>query len=168
MPGNESGSSAIGISKNKMKMVWKKQIWHFTVPVCCLLIGMGAGYLSTRSFSVESALRTARLECERELHGNAGFSQLKLNMCSSFLRQLAEMELAWRQIEVENSADYDRMEADYMKWQAEWEKRLREDRQRSSEFAGGSMEMMDCALRQYELLCEQLEELECKWKNRKK
>ena len=89
-------------------------------------------------------------------------------MCSSFLRQLAEMELAWQQIEVENSADYDRMEADYMKWQAEWEKRLREDRQRPSEFAGGSMEMMDCALRQYELLCEQLEELECKWKNQKK
>ena len=60
------------------------------------------------------------------------------------------------------------MEADYMKWQDEWDKRLEEDRKRPSEFARGSMEMMDCALRQYALLCEQLDELECKWKNRKK
>ena len=41
--------------------------------------------------------------------------------------------------------------------------RMEEDRKRPSEFAGGSMEMMDACLRQYGLLCGQLEELESKW-----
>ena len=159
---------SIHIWKNSRHIECRKIVCMVLVPIISLLSGAGISHVLSRNESVESALQTARKECERELHGNADFSQLKLNMCSSFLRQLAEMELAWQQIEVENSADYDRMEADYMKWQAEWEKRLREDRQRPSEFAGGSMEMMDCALRQYELLCEQLEELECKWKNLKK
>ena len=151
-------------------MTWirNQKLWQILLPVCCLLLGMGAGHLLTRSYSVESALQSAREECERELYGNANFSQWHLNMCSSFLRQLAEMELAWRQLEVENSAGFTQMEADYIKWLDEWDKRLEEDRQRPSEFAGGSMEMIDCALRQYDLLCEQLDELECKWKNREK
>lgn len=135
------------------------------LPGFCLLLGIGAGHLLTRSYSVESALQSARQECERELHGNADFSQLKLNICSSFLRRLAEMELAWRRIDVENSASYARLESDYIKWSQDWEKKLEEDRKRPSEFAGGSMEMMDACLRQYGLLCEQLNELECKWKN---
>lgn len=133
------------------------------LPGLCLLLGMGAGHLLTRSYSVESALQSARQECERQLYGNADFSQLELNICSSFLRRLAEMELAWRRIDVENSASYARLESDYIKWSQDWERKLEEDRKRSSEFAGGSMEMMDACLRQYRLLCGQLEELESKW-----
>ena len=82
------------------------------LPGLCLLLGMGAGHLLTRSYSVESALQGARQECERELHGNADFSQLELNICSSFLRRLAEMELAWRRIDVENSASYARLKVE--------------------------------------------------------
>ena len=73
------------------------------------------------------------------------------------------MELAWRRIDVENSASYARLESDYIKWSQDWERKLEEDRKRPSEFAGGSMEMMDACLRQYRLLCGQLEELESKW-----
>ena len=147
---------SLGIWKNKKRIEYGKIVCMVLVPVIFLLTGISIGHVLPRNESVESALLTARMECERELYGNANFSQWNLNMCSSFLRRLAEMELAWRQLEVENSAGFSRMEADYMKWQ------------RPSEFAGGSMEMMDCALRQYALLCEQLDELECKWKNRKK
>lgn len=132
-------------------------------PALCLLLGMGTGHLLPRSYSVESALQSARQECERQLYGNADFSQLELNICSSFLRRLAEMELAWRRIDVENSASYARLESDYIKWSQDWERKLEEDRKRPSEFAGGSMEMMDACLRQYGLLCGQLEELESKW-----
>lgn len=133
------------------------------LPGLCLLLGMGVGHLLTRSYSVESALQRARQECERELHGNADFSQLELNICSSFLRRLAEMELAWRRIDVENSASYARLESDYIKWSQDWERKLEEDRKRPSEFAGGSMEMTDACLRQYGLLCSQLEELKSQW-----
>ena len=133
------------------------------LPGFCLLLGIGAGHLLTRSYSVESALQSARQECERQLYGNADFSQLELNICSSFLRRLAEMELTWRRIDVENSASYARLESDYIKWSQDWERKLEEDRKRPSEFAGGSMEMMDACLRQYRLLCGQLEELESKW-----
>lgn len=158
----------VNIWKNCRHIRYQKIVCTVLVPVITLLIGAGIGHTLPRNESVESALLTARKECERELYGNANFSQWNLNMCSSFLRRLAEMELAWRQLEVENSAGFSQMEANYMKWQDEWDKRLEEDRNRPSEFAGGSMEMMDCALRQYDLLCEQLDELECKWKNRKK
>ncbi len=137
-------------------------------PALCLLLGMGTGHLLPRSYSVESALQSARQECERELLGNADFKQCHLNMCSSFLRLLAEMELSWRRIEVENSRNYSEFEMDYLGWSREWARKLEEDLNTPSEYEGGSMEMMDCALRQYDLLCEQLDELECKWKNRKK
>ena len=159
---------SIRIWKNSRLIKHKKIVCTMLVPTISLLIGAGIGHVLPRNESVESVLQTARKECERELYGNANFSQWNLNMCSSFLRRLAEMELAWRQVEVENSAGFSQLEADYTKWLDEWDKRLEEDRQRPSEFAGGSMEMMDCALRQYDLLCEQLDELECKWKNRKK
>ena len=159
---------SIGFWKNKKRIEYWKIVCTVLVPVITLLIGAGIGHALPRNESVESALLTARMECERELYGNANFSQWNLNMCSSFLRRLVEMELAWRRLEVENCVGFSRMEAAYMKWQEEWEKRLEEDRKRPSEFAGGSMEMMDCALRQYDLLCEQLDELECKWKNRKR
>lgn len=159
---------SIGIWKNKKRFGYGKIVCIVLVPVIFLLTGISIGHALPRNSYVESALQTARKECERELHGNANFSQWNLNMCSSFLRRLAEMELAWRQVEVENSTGFNQMETDYIKWLDEWEKRLEEDRQRPSEFAGGSMEMMDCALRQYDLLCEQLDELECKWKNREK
>lgn len=138
------------------------------LPGLCLLLGMGAGHLLTRSYSVESALQSARQECERQLYGNADFSQLELNICSSFLRRLAKMELAWRRIEVENSRNYSEFEMDYLGWSREWARKLEEDLNTPSEYEGGSMEMMDACLRQYDLLCEQLDELECKWKNRKK
>ena len=146
-------------------MTWirNQKLWQIVLPVCCLLFGMGAGHLLTRSYSVESALQSAREECERELHRNGNFRQWHLNLCASFLRRLAEMELAWRRTDVENSVSYSRMESDYINWSQEWEKRLEEDRKRPSEFAGGSMEMMDAALRQYGLLCGQLEELESQW-----
>ena len=155
---------SLGIWKNKKRIEYWKIVCMVLVPVIFLLAGISIGHVLPRNESVESALLTARMECERELYGNANFSQWNLNMCSSFLRRLAEMELAWRQVEV----GFSQMEANYMKWQDEWDKRLEEDRQRPSEFAGGSMEMMDCALRQYDLLCEQLDELEYKWKNREK
>ena len=159
---------SIGFWKNKKRIEYGKIVCMVLIPGIFLLAGISIGHALPRNESVESALQTARKECERELYGNANFSQWNLNMCSSFLRRLAEMELAWRQVEVENSAGFSQMETDYIKWLDEWDKRLEEDRQRPSEFAGGSMEMMDCALRQYDLLCEQLDELECKWKNREK
>lgn len=159
---------SISFWKNKKRIEYGKIVYMVLISGIFLLVGISIGHVLPRNESVESALLTARMECERELYGNANFSQWNLNMCSSFLRRLVEMELAWRQVEVENSAGFSQMEADYMKWQDEWDKRLEEDRNRPSEFAGGSMEMMDCALRQYNLLCEQLDELECKWKNREK
>lgn len=140
--------------------------WRRVVPILCLLVGLVAGHLLTRNYTVESALAQARAECERELYGNADFSQWHLNMCSSFLRRLAEMELAWRRLEVENSRNYCEFEKDYMQWSCEWERKLEEDLNTPSEFEGGSMAMMDAALRQYRLLCGQLEELETKWKSR--
>ena len=156
---------------NLVKLLVRRSI----VPTLCLLLGMGIGHLLTRNYpvestarnySVKSALQCARKECERELYSNADFSQLDLNICSSFLRRLAEMELAWRRIEVENSVSYSKIKTDYMKWSLDWEKRLKEDLQHPSDFAGGSMEMMDITLRQYRLLCIQLEELESLWEDR--
>ena len=134
---------SIGIWKNKKHIEYGKIVCMVLVPVIFLLAGISIGHALPRNESVESALLTARKECERELYGNANFAQWNLNMCSSFLRRLAEMELAWRRLEVTNSASYSQIEADYMRWGQEWDKRLEEDRQRPSEFAGGSMEMMD-------------------------
>ena len=130
---------SLGIWKNKKRIEYGKIVCMVLVPVIFLLTGISIGHALPRNESVESALLTARKECERELYGNANFSQWNLNMCSSFLRRLAEMELAWRQIEVENSAGFSRMEADYMKWQDEWDKRLEEDRKRPSEFANDGL-----------------------------
>ena len=110
---------SLGIWKNKKRIEYGKIVCMVLVPVIFLLTGISIGHALPRNESVESALLTARKECERDLYGNANFSQWTLNMCSSFLRRLAEMELAWRQIEVENSAGFSRMEADYMKWQDE-------------------------------------------------
>lgn len=149
--------------EGSVSWILNRKLWYFALLLCALLIGGGIGHMLTRSYSVESALKQARSECKRELYGNADFSQWHLNLCASFLHRLAEMELAWRRLEVENSASYSRMESDYMKWSQEWEKKLEDDRKRPSEFAGGSMEMMDASLRQYGLLCGQLSELECQW-----
>ena len=159
---------SLGIWKNKKRIEYGKIVCMVLVPVIFLLTGISIGHALPRNESVESALLTARKECERELYGNANFSQWNLNMCSSFLRRLAEMELSWRRIEVENSRNYSEFEMDYLGWSREWARKLEEDLNTPSEYEGGSMEMMDCALRQYDLLCEQLDELECKWKNRKK
>ena len=159
---------AICILKNSRHIKCGKIVCMALVPLIFLLIGISIGYALPQNESVEAVLLTARKECERELNSNENFSQWNLNMCSAFLRRLAEMELAWRQLGVTNSASYSQIEPEYMKWCQEWDKKLEEDRNRPSEFAGGSMEMMDAALRQYWLLCEQLDELECKWKNRKK
>lgn len=159
---------SLGIWKNKKRIEYGKIVCMVLVPVIFLLTGISIGHALPRNESVESALLTARKECERELYGNANFSQWNLNMCSSFLRRLAEMELSWRRIEVENSRNYSEFEMDYLGWSREWARKLEEDLNTPSEYEGGSMEMMDCALRQYDLLCEQLDELECKWKNREK
>ena len=140
--------------------------WRSIVPLLCLLVGLGAGHLLTRSYSVESTLQQARAECVRELYGNADFKQWHLNLCSSFLRRLAEMELAWRSLEVTSAENYYEFEKDYLRWSCEWARKLEADRDTPSEFEGGSMAMMDAALRQYGLLCGQLEELEVKWESR--
>ena len=149
-----------------MRLVPGKILWCVVVPFLCLLVGLGTGYLLTRSYTVESALKQARTECEREVHGNADFSQWHLNMCSSFLRRLAEMELSWRSLEVTNAENYCEFEKDYMQWGREWDRKREDDLNTPSEFEGGSMAMMDAALRQYGLLCGQLEELETQWKSR--
>ena len=159
---------SLGFWKNKKRIEYGKIVCMVLIPGIFLLGVKLLGLALRRIDSVGSVLLTGRKECERELYGNAISSQWNLNMCSSFLRQLAEMELAWRQVEVENSAGFSQMEADYTIWLDDWDLSLVDERQRPSEFAGGSMEMMDCALRQYDLLCGQLDELECKRNNPEK
>lgn len=85
---------SLGFWKNKKRIEYGKIVCMVLIPGIFLLGGISIGHALPRNESVGSALQTARKECERELYGNANFSQWNLNMCSSFLRQLAEMELA--------------------------------------------------------------------------
>lgn len=149
-----------------MKFNAAKAATRILVPILFLLIGLCAGRILFHAppRSVDAALQSARSVCERELHDNADFSQLKLNLCASFLRRLAEMELDWRRADVENRPDYARIEAEYLEWSRAWDRMIEENRAAPSDFAGGSLEMTDFAMREYALLSEQLAELETRWR----
>ena len=101
--------------------------------------GVYLGRYHIRQQSVPGALQMAEELCMKELQENGDFKQVHLNICSAYIRSLAEMRLDWLALEIENSGNYESFEKEYLQWQNDFQKAREKVLNEPGEFAGGSM-----------------------------
>ena len=113
---------------------------------------------------IQEELRTAREKLDDCYTG----SQSEMTMVAGFQLALARMELEHVRYTIWNQSNYGKIEAAFRKDEEAWERRLKAEMEKPSEFEGGSMAPMDNNQRMTALIVGRIAELKKKWceKNR--
>ena len=113
---------------------------------------------------IQEELRTARKNLDACYTG----SQSEMTMVAGFQLALAQMELEHIRYTICNQSNYGKIEAAFLKDEETWERRLKAEMEKPSEFEGGSMAPMDNNQRMTALIVGRIAELKEKWckKNR--
>lgn len=107
------------------------------------------------------ALQLAREEYEQELFRTVDYKDLAIS-CAHLL-ELGKIELHWREMQLKYSVNYPHIASEYDAWCQFWHGKYDDEKNKTSEFAGGSFEPIDRNVRLYFLLKVQLEEFKIKW-----
>lgn len=127
-----------------------------------LLTGFGGGCACAhigRDAGIQEVLGDAR----KKLEANYTGAQSEMTIVSEFQLELAQMELYHVRYTVWNREDYAEIEAAFRRDEQAWEKKLKAEQQKPSEFEGGSLAPMDHNLRMTGFVERRIAELREKW-----
>ena len=93
-------------------------------------------------------------------------TQSEINLVSSYMVQLANMEKYLLEYRIWNQSNYDQIEKDFHADCEAWEKRAEAENQKPSQFEGGSLAPMDYNLRMMDFIEKRIEELRTKWRKK--
>lgn len=113
----------------------------------------------------EDNLRQSRGNLEHYLLNDAR-TQSEMNLVSSYMVQLANMEKYLLEYRIWNQSNYDQIEKDFHADCEAWEKRAEAENQKPSQFEGGSLAPMDHNLRITDFIEKRIEELRTKWRKK--
>ena len=113
----------------------------------------------------EDDLRKTRERFEHYLQHDVT-TQSEMNLVSSYMVQLANMEKYLIEYRIWNQANYDQIEKDFHADCEAWEKRAEVENQKPSQYKGGSMEPMDHNLRMTGFIEKRINELRTKWRRK--
>ena len=111
----------------------------------------------------EDELRLTRERLDKYLFNEESLTQSEMTIMSEYLLKLARMEQYMIEYRIWNQPGYDKIEKQFMADCERWNKKLEEEAQKPSEYAGGSMEPMDRNLRMTDLVRKRIDELKTKW-----
>ena len=111
----------------------------------------------------EEELRLTRERLDKYLFNEESLTQSEMTIMSEYLLKLARMEQYMIEYRIWNQPGYDKIEKQFMADCERWNKKLEEEAQKPSEYAGGSMEPMDRNLRMTDLVRKRIDELKTKW-----
>lgn len=111
----------------------------------------------------EDDLRQSRGNLEHYLLNDAR-TQSEMNLVSSYMVQLANMEKYLIEYRIWNQSNYDQIEKDFHADCEAWEKRAEAENQKPSQFEGGSLAPMDHNLRMTNFIEKRIHELRTKWR----
>ena len=111
----------------------------------------------------EDDLRQSRGNLEHYLLNDAR-TQSEMNLVSSYMVQLANMEKYLIEYRIWNQSNYDQIEKDFHADCEAWEKRAEAENQKPSQFEGGSLAPMDHNLRMTDFIEKRIHELRTKWR----
>ena len=109
--------------------------------------------------NIQEELRTARTKLDDCYTG----PQSEMTMVAGFQLALAQMELDHVRYTIWNQSNYGKIEAAFRKDEEAWERRLKAEMEKPSEFEGGSMAPMDNNQRMTALIEGRIAELKEKW-----
>ena len=108
---------------------------------------------------IQEELRNARTKLDDCYTG----SQTEMTMVAGFQLALAQMELEHIRYTICNQSNYGKIEAAFQKDEEAWERRLKAEMEKPSEFEGGSMAPMDNNQRMTAFIDARIAELKEKW-----
>lgn len=144
-----------------MKFMRQKVFRIIVILFCGIFVGSGVGYYLPRHYPAAVALQLAREEYEQELFRTVDYKDLAIS-CAHLL-ELGKIELHWREMQLKYSVNYPHIASEYDAWCQFWHGKYDDEKNKTSEFAGGSFEPIDRNVRLYFLLKAQLEEFKIKW-----
>ena len=95
---------------------------------------------------------------------NDVMTQSEMNLVSSYLVQLANMEKYLIEYRIGNQANYGRIEKEFNADCEAWEKHAEAENQKPSQYEGGSLAPMDHNLRMTGFIEKRIHELRTKWR----
>ena len=111
----------------------------------------------------EEELRLTRERLDKYLCSEENLTQSEMTILSQYELKLACMECYMIEYRIWNQPGYDKIEKRFMEDCTLFEKKLKAEREKPSDYAGGSMEPMDRNLRMTDLVRKRIEELKTKW-----
>ena len=113
----------------------------------------------------EDDLRENRSKLEHYLLNDAR-TQSEMNLVSSYMVQLANMEKYLLEYRIWNQSNYDQIEKAFTADCEAWEKRADAEAKKPSQYKGGSLEPTDHNLRMTGFIEKRIEELRNKWRKK--
>ena len=111
----------------------------------------------------EEELRLTRERLEKYLIKDA-MTQSEMNILSSQMFALAQMERFWIEFRICNQPGYDKIEKAYMKGCDEWERKAKAEAEKPSPYEGGSLAPYERNRRMEYFEQKRIDELKAKWR----
>ena len=111
----------------------------------------------------EDELRLTRERLDKYLFNEENLTQSEMTILSEYELRLACMECYMIEYRIWNQPGYDKIEKKFMADCELFEKKVKAEREKPSDYAGGSMEPMDRNLRMTALVRKRIDELKSKW-----
>ena len=111
----------------------------------------------------EDELRLTRERLDNYLFKKDDLTQSEMTLLSEYELKLACMECCMIEYRIWNQSGYEKIEKQFTADRERWNRKLKEDREKPSDYAGGSMEPMDRNLRMTGLVRKHIDELKTKW-----
>ena len=111
----------------------------------------------------EDELRMSRERLDKYLFNEENLTQSEMTILSEYELKLACMECYLIEYRIWNQPGYSKIEKQFMADCKLFEKKLKAEREKPSDYAGGSMEPMDRNLRMLGLIQKRIDELKTKW-----
>ena len=111
----------------------------------------------------EDELRMTRERLDKYLLNEENLTQSEMTILSEYELKLACMECYLIEYRIWNQPGYEKIEKQFMADCELFEKKLKAEREKPSDYAGGSMEPMDRNLRMLGLIQKRIDELKTKW-----
>ena len=111
----------------------------------------------------EDELRMTRERLDKYLINEENLTQSEMTILSEYELKLACMECYLIEYRIWNQPGYEKIEKQFMADCELFEKKLKAEREKPSDYAGGSMEPMDRNLRMLGLIQKRIDELKTKW-----
>lgn len=113
----------------------------------------------------EDDLSETRSKLEHYLMNDAR-TQSEMNLVSSYMVQLANMEKYLLEYRIWNQSNYDQIEKEFNADCEAWEKRAEAENLKPSQYEGGSLAPMDHNLRMTDFIKKRIHELRTKWRKK--